>query len=113
MKIGEYTIRSINTGDFGLDGGAMFGVVPKNLWSKVYHPGDEQNRIPMAARCLLLSTADKNILVDTGCGSKLSDKLQKIYNLDYSKHTLLDSLSIAGVEADEITDVILDRKSVV
>lgn len=107
MKIGEYTIRAIDTGDFGLDGGAMFGVVPKNLWSKVYHPGDEQNRIPMAARCLLLTTADKKILVDTGCGSKLSEKLQKIYNLDYSKHTLLTSLSAAGVEADEITDVIL------
>ncbi len=51
--------------------------------------------------------ADKKILVDTGCGSKLSEKLQKIYNLDYSKHTLLTSLSAAGVEADEITDVIL------
>lgn len=107
MKIGEYEIQTIDTGDFGLDGGAMFGVVPKNLWSKVYHPGDEQNRIPMAARCLLLTSAHKKILVDTGCGSKLSEKLQKIYNLDYSKHTLLDSLSAAGVQADEITDVIL------
>jgi glyoxylase-like metal-dependent hydrolase (beta-lactamase superfamily II) len=107
MKIGEYEIQAIDTGDFGLDGGAMFGVVPKNLWSKVYHPGDEQNRIPMAARCLLLTSAHKKILVDTGCGSKLSEKLQKIYNLDYSKHTLLDSLSAAGVQADEITDVIL------
>ncbi|MBK9246862.1 MAG: MBL fold metallo-hydrolase [Ignavibacteria bacterium] len=107
MKIGEYTIECINTGAFGLDGGAMFGVVPKNLWSKAYNPGDEQNRIPMAARCLLLSSKDKKILVDTGCGTKLSEKLQKIYKLDNSEQTLLNSLKNKGVQADDITDVIL------
>ncbi|MFN8358488.1 MAG: MBL fold metallo-hydrolase [Candidatus Kapaibacterium sp.] len=107
MKIGNYTIRSISTGNFGLDGGAMFGVVPKNLWSKAYHPGDEQNRIPMAARCLLLESDDKKILVDTGCGTKLSEKLQKIYNLTISEHSLISSLAGLGVEPGDITDVIL------
>ena len=107
MTIGNYTITAIETGDFGLDGGAMFGVVPKNLWSKVYNPGDEQNRIPMSARCLLVTSPDRTILVDTGCGTKLSEKLQSIYKLDYSRNTLLHSLANHGVKPEDVTDVIL------
>lgn len=108
MTIGNYTIRAIETGDFGLDGGAMFGVVPKNLWSKVYNPGDEQNRIPMSARCLLITSPDgRIILVDTGCGTKLPEKLQSIYKIDYSHTTLLGSLAAHGVKPEDVTDVIL------
>lgn len=107
MKIGQYSVHSISTGEFGLDGGAMFGVVPKNLWSKAYHPGDEQNRIPMAARCLVLLSDEKKIVIDTGCGTKLSEKLKKIYNLNTTEHTLMSSLSSLGISASDITDVIL------
>jgi len=107
MKIGNYTISVIEAGDFGLDGGAMFGVVPKNLWSKVYNIGDEQNRIPMVTRCLLLTSPERTIVVDTGCGTKLSEKLQKIYKIDYSHNSLLSSLANHGVKPEDVTDVIL------
>jgi glyoxylase-like metal-dependent hydrolase (beta-lactamase superfamily II) len=107
MKIGKFQIDTIETGRFGLDGGAMFGVVPKNLWSKAYNPGDEQNRIPMAARCLLIQFDDKKILVDTGNGEKMPEKLAKIYGIDNSLYTLENSLLKAGVKSDEITNVIL------
>ncbi|MBS1538024.1 MAG: MBL fold metallo-hydrolase [Bacteroidetes bacterium] len=107
MQIGNYTISVIEAGDFGLDGGAMFGVVPKNLWSKVYNPGDEQNRIPMVTRCLLITSPDRTIVVDTGCGTKLTEKLQKIYKIDYSYNSLLTSLANYGVKPEDVTDVIL------
>jgi glyoxylase-like metal-dependent hydrolase (beta-lactamase superfamily II) len=107
MKIGQYEIHAIETCRFGLDGGAMFGVVPKNLWSKVYHPGDEQNRIPMAARLLLLKSDERTILIDTGNGNKLSDKLVSIYGIDTSEFSLEKGLNDCGVSALDITDVIL------
>jgi glyoxylase-like metal-dependent hydrolase (beta-lactamase superfamily II) len=107
MKLGKFQIDTIETGRFGLDGGAMFGVVPKNLWAKAYNPGDEQNRIPMAARCLLIQFDDKKILVDTGNGEKFGEKLAAIYGIDNSLYTLENSLLKAGVKSDDITDVIL------
>jgi glyoxylase-like metal-dependent hydrolase (beta-lactamase superfamily II) len=107
MIIGPYSIHAIETGRFALDGGAMFGVVPKNLWTKAYHPGDEQNRIPMAARLLLVRSGDRVILVDTGNGTKLSEKLQSIYAIDTSIWSLQSSLAELGVTANDITDVVL------
>ena len=68
MKIGSYELYSIDTGTFALDGGAMFGVVPKTLWEKAIPP-DEMNRIPMAARALLLIGGGRKILIDAGNGS--------------------------------------------
>lgn len=106
MVIGKYTVSLIESGDFALDGGAMFGVVPKPLWSKSYNPGDELNRIPMTARCLLIEGEGKKILVDTGCGYKMPDKQQSIYKLDYSVNTMEKSLEKKGIKPDDITDVI-------
>ena len=106
MKIGRYEVHSLETGRFGLDGGAMFGVVPKTLWSK-NNASDEYNRINLASRSLLIFYEDRKILVDVGCGHKFSEKQQKIYNLDYSKYNLKDSLSKFNLEVIDITDVIL------
>src|SRR5688572_27672910 len=105
LTIGPYTLTSIETGNFALDGGAMFGVVPKNLWSKT-NPPDEQNRIPMALRILLVQGNGKTILIDSGMGEKYDEKTRKIYQLDNSEHTVLNSLAKIGVLPEDITDVI-------
>ncbi|SRR5579883_379638 len=105
MTIGPYTISPIETGRFALDGGAMFGVVPKNLWSRT-NPADDQNRIDMALRALLLQGGGKNILVDTGMGEKYDDKTRAIYKLDHSKFTLLSSLAERGLKPEDITHII-------
>lgn len=106
MKIGEYELSSVMTGLFRLDGGAMFGVVPKNLWERT-NPSDEQNRIDMCTRALLLQSKDKKILIDTGVGYKLSEKVNKIYAVDFTHHKIEDSLAALKVNKEEITDVIL------
>lgn len=105
MKIGAYDLFPIETGHFALDGGAMFGVVPRNLWSKT-NPPDESNRIDMALRALLLRSDDRTILVDTGMGNKYDDKTKSIYKLDNTRSTLLESLSALGVAASDITAII-------
>lgn len=106
MKIGSYDIHTIETGKFGLDGGAMFGVVPKVLWSKKIEV-DNRNRIDMRLRCLLLQGEGKNILVDCGMGTKWSVKLADIYGLDHSKMNLESGLKDHDLTVDDITDVIL------
>ena len=106
MKIGNYTLYSIETGRFALDGGAMFGVVPWVFWSKT-NPPDERQRITLAARCLLLKSDERTILIDTGNGSKWNDKLKDIYRLDNSYFTLEESLAQIGVRPEDVTDVIL------
>jgi len=106
MKIGQYTVDVIETGRFALDGGAMFGVVPKPLWSKT-NPADGRNRIPLAARGLLLRDGKKTILVDNGNGSKFSDKQKDIYALDTSRSSLDGSLAALGVRHADVTDVLL------
>jgi glyoxylase-like metal-dependent hydrolase (beta-lactamase superfamily II) len=106
MKIGKYKIDLIQTGTFGLDGGAMFGIIPKPLWQKT-NPADDSNRITLGARCLLLKSESKNILVDTGIGTNWDKKFKAIYRVDQSEHTLFNSLKDKGVEPGDITDVIL------
>jgi glyoxylase-like metal-dependent hydrolase (beta-lactamase superfamily II) len=106
MKIGDYNIYSIQTGYFRLDGGAMFGVVPKTLWSRT-NPSDESNRIQMCTNSLLLDNGKRKILIDNGVGHKMSNKLNEIYAVDYSKYTLLDSLKKININPEEITDVVL------
>ncbi len=107
MKLGKYTVRLLDVGRFGLDGGAMFGVVPKPLWSKAYHPGDTVNRIPMATRLLLIEWEDRRMLVDTGNGTKLSSKLRDIYAIDDTYPPIELALAQAGVAPETITEVIL------
>jgi len=106
MQIGQYELHSIETGRFALDGGAMFGIVPKPLWSKL-NPSDDENRIEMALRSLLIMDDKHKILVDTGIGTKFSEKYQEIYKIDQSKYNLASSLEKYNLETKDITDVIL------
>lgn len=78
MKIGPYSVSSVVSHSFALDGGAMFGVVPKPLWERSL-PADERNRIPMVTRLLLLESSDAKILIDLGCGDKFNSKMSDIY----------------------------------
>ena len=105
MKIGEYTLYSIETSEFGLDGGAMFGIIPKPLWEKEI-ASDENNRIKMVTRSLLLVNGSKKILIDTGNGSKWTKKYIDLYNIDFSKYSVESSLKKYGFKTDDITDVI-------
>ena len=106
MQIGGYTLDTVHAGFLGLDGGAMFGIVPKTLWKRRIEP-DEENRIPLATRCLLLRGHGRTVLVDCGVGDKTSDKFRQIYAVDTSTHDLQPGLRAAGVTAEEITDVVL------
>jgi glyoxylase-like metal-dependent hydrolase (beta-lactamase superfamily II) len=98
-------IFPIETGNFKLDGGAMFGVVPKTLWEKT-NPADANNRIEMSMRCLLIEDEDRLILIDTGVGNKQSDKFFGYYDL-FGDFSLDTSLAKYGFHRDEITDVFL------
>jgi glyoxylase-like metal-dependent hydrolase (beta-lactamase superfamily II) len=98
-------ITPIETGNLKLDGGAMFGVVPKVLWSKVY-PADENNLCNWAMRCLLIEDGERKILIDNGIGDKQDEKFLKHYYLN-GEDTLENSLAKAGVTTEDITDVIL------
>ena len=95
----------INAGNFKLDGGAMFGVVPKSIWHPLY-PADEKNMIPMAMRCLLVEDGNRLILIDAGMGTKQNDKFFGHYYL-HGDYSLDKSLKDAGYHRDEITDVFL------
>ncbi|TXN37684.1 MBL fold metallo-hydrolase [Flagellimonas hymeniacidonis] len=99
------TIYPIETGNFKLDGGAMFGVVPKSIWSKT-NPADSNNMIDLAARCLLIEDGDKLILVDTGLGNKQSEKFFSYY-YRWGNHSLDNALSAFGFHRDDITDVFM------
>lgn len=107
LTIGPYRVDVLETGSFALDGGAMFGVVPRPLWERAYSVPDERNRIPMVARCLLLRSVDRTILVDTGNSRRLPTKHQEIYGVDFSRHDLDRSLGNHGLTRDDVTDVIL------
>lgn len=106
LKIGPYIIDALETGEFALDGGAMFGVVPKPIWSQKI-PTDDLNRIDMRLRCLLVRTKDRVILVDTGIGHKEDERFHTMFRVDYSQFTLEKSLAAHGLTFKDITDVIL------
>jgi glyoxylase-like metal-dependent hydrolase (beta-lactamase superfamily II) len=95
----------IEAGNFKLDGGAMFGVVPKTIWTKT-NPADENNLIDIAARCLLIEDGNRLILIDNGMGNKQSDKFFGYYSL-WGNHSLDKSLAKYGFYRDDITDVFL------
>lgn len=95
----------IETGNFKLDGGAMFGVVPKSLWQKT-NPADANNMIDIAARCLLIEDGNRLILIDTGMGNKQSDKFFGYYYL-WGNHNMDASLKAHGFHRDDITDVFM------
>ena len=95
----------INAGNFKLDGGAMFGVVPKSLWQKT-NPSDSDNLIDLTARCLLIESGSRLILVDAGMGDKQSEKFFSYYK-PWGDDSLVKSINSAGFSIDEITDVFL------
>lgn len=95
----------IETGNFKLDGGAMFGVVPKKIWNKT-NPADENNLIDIAARCLLIEDGARLILIDTGMGNKQSEKFFSYYSL-WGTHSIDKSLAEHGFHRDDITDVFM------
>jgi glyoxylase-like metal-dependent hydrolase (beta-lactamase superfamily II) len=105
MKIGKYNLRIIISGYFGLDGGAMFGIIPKVLW-QITNPPDDANRIKLATRHLLLESSKKKIIIDVGMGTKWNDKLKKIYAVDENQ-SMAQALNGAGLKFEDITDVIL------
>ncbi|UCD05905.1 MAG: MBL fold metallo-hydrolase [candidate division WOR-3 bacterium] len=104
MKLGKFELYPISDGHFWLDGGAMYGAVPKVLWDKV-SPSDGQNRIKLAVNCLLIKADGKCILVDTGIGDKFSKKLREVYKIDRDVN-LIASLARYGVKPQDIDYVI-------
>jgi glyoxylase-like metal-dependent hydrolase (beta-lactamase superfamily II) len=102
ITLGDFELTVVSDGTYFLDGGAFFGVVPKTMWSKRVTP-DEQNRVHAGLNSLLVRTGKKNILIETGIGNKLSDKLIKIYT---QPAKLLDNLHAAGVAPEDIDIVI-------
>ncbi|GGD80406.1 MBL fold metallo-hydrolase [Planktosalinus lacus] len=99
------TLYPIEAGNFKLDGGAMFGVVPKTLWNKT-NPADANNMIDIAARCLLIEEGNRLILIDNGMGDKQSEKFFGYY-YRWGEHNLDDSLKNIGFHRNDITDVFL------
>src|SRR5512132_235719 len=105
LTIGPYTVRFLSGGRFRLDGGAMFGVVPKVLWNRVA-PADERNRIRMAMTCLLIEGDGKRVLVDAGSGTKDDAKFRDIYAIERPE-ALIEDLRAAGVAPEQVDTVAL------
>jgi len=106
MKLGEWTFRAFHDGRFKLDGGAMFGVVPKVMWERL-HPADEHNRIDLDLRCLSAEHGDRRILVDVGMGDRWDEKKRGIFAIERRPNQLVAELAEAGITRESITDVVL------
>ena len=104
LRLGEFELHSLSDGLFRLDGGAMFGVVPKPLWSR-RATADDRNRIPLAMRPLLARSASHTVLIDAGVGDKLSERERDIYAID-QQPTLQDSLASIGLTPEDVDVVI-------
>jgi glyoxylase-like metal-dependent hydrolase (beta-lactamase superfamily II) len=103
VSLGDFELISLSDGIYHLDGGSYFGVVPKMLWSRKL-PANEKNLVPSGLNSVLVRTGDKNILIETGIGNKLSEKMAQIYGQPAG---LLDSLHSAGLAPEDI-DVVID-----
>jgi glyoxylase-like metal-dependent hydrolase (beta-lactamase superfamily II) len=104
MKLGDWQIDLVTDGSLGLDGGAMFGVVPRPLWEKK-SPPDERNRIRMAMNCCVLRGRGRTILVETGAGDKWDQKHADIYKIE-KENRLLDRLAGLGVRPEDVDTVV-------
>ena len=104
MRLGRFQVEIFSDGIFRLDGGAMFGVVPKVLWEK-QKPADELNRVAMDMNCLLIRDAGRVVLVETGAGPKLSEKQKRNFGVDGPPRLLVE-LAARGVKPDEVTLVV-------
>jgi len=103
ISVGSIRVHAIESGIQWLDGGAMFGVVPKPLWQRRI-PSDDQNRIPLALRCLVIESPDELVLVDTGIGNKESEKFHELYGVENAGNPtrLEDGIKAAGFMPDDI-----------
>ena len=108
MELGSLTVRLVRDGTFGLDGGAMFGVVPKTLWERA-KPADEENRIEMVTNCPLIERGDDLVLIDTGVGDKGDEKFRRIFKIADDRETLPESIRRAGYETGDVTHVLLSH----
>jgi glyoxylase-like metal-dependent hydrolase (beta-lactamase superfamily II) len=104
VRVGRFDVRIFSDGLFRLDGGAMFGIVPKVLWEK-QKPADDRNRVTMDMNCLLIRDADHVVLVETGAGPKLTARQKEIYGIE-DPPRLLDELKRLGVRPDQVTLVV-------
>ena len=104
MRIGRFDVRIFSDGVFRLDGGAMFGIVPKVLWEK-RKPADDRNRVAMDMNCLLIRDADHVVLVETGAGPKLTERQKEIFGID-APPRLLEELRARGVRPEQVTLVV-------
>ena len=104
MKFGDFAIFLLSDGTFWLDGGAMFGVVPKAIWNRL-NPADEANRIELGLSCLLIQAASRNVLVDTGIGDKYDEKFKERFNVQRSPG-LIGALKGMGLTPEDIDLVI-------
>lgn len=107
MQLGEFTLDWVSDGRFKLDGGAMFGPVPKVLWSRKIQ-ADDRNRIPMGLNCILVTTPHGRVLLDTGIGNKMNPKQADIFALEHPP-TLETSLAAMGLTPDDIDHVVLSH----
>jgi glyoxylase-like metal-dependent hydrolase (beta-lactamase superfamily II) len=105
LQLGEFELIWLNGGRFELDGGAMFGVVPKALWSKKY-PANEDNTISMVAWPLLIKTPDSLVLIETGLGNKLTEKQKQIFRVK-EEWNVIGDLETLGIKREDIDHVIL------
>ena len=106
MRLGDLRLTLVHDGGFRLDGGAMFGVVPKPLWEKK-KPADERNRIRMGTNCLLVERGDDLLLVDTGIGDKHDDRFRELFGLEDGVPRLPEAIRRAGYEPGDVTHVLL------
>jgi len=104
MRLGSAELNLISDGTFRMDGGTMYGVVPKAIWGKL-HPADRKNRVDLGLNCLLIRTGGKNVLVDTGLGTKYDRKAQSIFHMQAGQ--LVSNLARVGLQPEEIDLVVL------
>jgi len=105
MQIGDYRVEVIPDTEFRLDGGAMFGVVPRNLWAQVCPP-DDQNRIRLTMNCVFIDTGEEKVLIETGIGDKWTSRETAMYGIERERPLAETLRAKTGVAADEITIVV-------
>ncbi len=105
MQFGDYRVEVIPDTEFRLDGGAIFGVVPRNLWSRV-SPPDDENRVRLNMNCLYIEGTRERILIDTGIGEKWSSKQSAMYGINRERPFLKSLQAIGGITPEDITIVI-------
>lgn len=108
VKLGDFDLQIVSDGEFRLDGGAMFGVVPRTMWEKPAPP-DPLNRIRMGTNCLLVARGGELLLIDTGIGDKHGEKFEAIYAMDPAAVRLPEAIRLAGYELGDVTHVLLSH----